>query len=113
MPRRDFERLNVKPPWPSSLEQFAGLYLTVRKAEFEAALTVDTMGHRDQRTTKRFFVRPNAVRQTQDLSHYFEKRPVSGTETETLPKNEESRNDVSRYGSKYTRQDSNLRPPVS
>jgi len=30
--RRDFERANVKPPLPAKLEQFAGLYLAVRKA---------------------------------------------------------------------------------
>lgn len=30
--RRDFERKNVKPPLPAKLEQFAGLYIAVRKA---------------------------------------------------------------------------------
>jgi len=30
--RRDFERKNVKPPLPVKLEQFAGLYIAVRKA---------------------------------------------------------------------------------
>ena len=30
--RRDFERANVKPPLPANLEQFAGIYLAVRKA---------------------------------------------------------------------------------
>lgn len=30
--RRDFEKKNVKPPLPAKLEQFAGLYIAVRKA---------------------------------------------------------------------------------
>lgn len=30
--RRDFEKKNVKPPLPANLEQFAGLYIAVRKA---------------------------------------------------------------------------------
>ena|GEM_PF-4325118 len=70
--------------------------------EIPIELTKAALGHRDQRTTEKFYVQMNAAKKSEQLSKYFNSERVFETVSETLDENEQSHKDVSPCGSKYS-----------